>query len=82
MLTLDNLEQIAAKLSDAVPDDIKNFKADLKNNFQAILQTSFAKLSLVSRDEFDRQTQLLTKSRQRLSELETRLAELETKNNA
>ena len=82
MLTLDTLEQIATKLSDAVPDDVKNFKADLKNNFQSILQASFAKLSLVSRDEFDRQTQLLSKSRQHLNELETRLAELEAKNNA
>lgn len=79
MLTLDTLEQLAAKLSNAVPGGAETFKADLKNNFQAILQSTFTQLSLVSRDEFDRQTRTLAKARERLSELEARVVELETK---
>ncbi len=79
MISLDTLEQLATKLSDAVPGGAANFKEDLCHNFQAILQATFSKLSLVNREEFDRQTRLLAKARERLSELETRISELETK---
>jgi len=80
MLTLDTLEQLATKLSNAVPGGADTIKTDLKNNFNAILQSTFSKLSLVSRDEFDRQTRTLAKARERLMELEARVRELETKN--
>ena len=77
MLNLDTLEQLATKLSNAVPGGAETFKTDLKDNFSAILQASFAKLNLVTRDEFDRQTQLLAKARGRLNELEEKITILE-----
>jgi BMFP domain-containing protein YqiC len=77
MINLDMIEMLAAKLSNAVPGCADALKHDLQTNFKAILQSSFAKLSLVNREEFDRQCQALAKARTRLAELELRIQELE-----
>lgn len=77
MITLDTVEMLANKLSNAVPQCGESFKKDLQSNFKAILQSSLAKLDLVNREEFDRQCQALAKARTRLTELEHRIAELE-----
>jgi len=44
-----------------------------------VLQTQLTKLDLVSRDEFDTQTQVLLRTRQKLEELEKKLSELESR---
>lgn len=50
---------------------------DMEKNVRALLQGAFTKLELVSREEFDIQTEVLRKTRDKLELLETRLAELE-----
>ncbi len=45
---------------------------------QALLQSSFSRLNLVSREEFDAQTAVLLRTREKLEQLERQLAELET----
>lgn len=77
MINLDIVEMLAGKLSNAVPHCADTVKTDLQTNFKAILHSSFAKLALVNREEFDRQCQALAKARARLTELELRLDELE-----
>ncbi len=51
--------------------------ADLEKNARALLSSFFGKLDLVSREEFDIQTQVLLRTREKLKTLETRLDELE-----
>jgi len=53
--------------------------ADLEKNMRAMLQGAFSKLDLVTREEFDAQSQVLLKAREQLSALETRVAELESR---
>lgn len=50
---------------------------DFEKNMKAMLSQGFAKMDLVTRDEFEVQTQVLAKTRARLEELEARVAELE-----
>jgi len=50
---------------------------DLEKNMKAMLSQGFAKLDLVTREEFDVQAQVLAKTRSKLEELEARVAELE-----
>ena len=50
---------------------------DIEKNVKAMLTQGFSKLDLVTRDEFDVQTQVLAKTRAKLEALETRVAELE-----
>jgi BMFP domain-containing protein YqiC len=51
--------------------------ADLQKNLKALLTQQFARLELVTRDEFDTQSKVLARTRSRLEELERRIAELE-----
>ena len=51
--------------------------ADLEKNLRALLQSGFARLDLVTREEFDVQREVLARTRAKLVELEAKLAELE-----
>lgn len=67
-------------LQNRVSDLLKNSPArDVERNVRAMLSQGFSKLDLVTREEFDAQTQVLVRTRQRLEELERRVAELEQK---
>ncbi|HEX2667037.1 MAG TPA: accessory factor UbiK family protein [Gammaproteobacteria bacterium] len=72
------LDDLARKLADSVPPGLKDLKADLEHNFRAMLQTALGKLDLVTREEFDVQAGVLSRTREKLEELSQRLAELET----
>ncbi|KIF83938.1 accessory factor UbiK family protein [Noviherbaspirillum autotrophicum] len=50
---------------------------DIEKNVKAMLTQGFSRLDLVTREEFDIQTQVLAKTRAKLDELEKRVAELE-----
>ena len=51
--------------------------ADLEKNLRVLLQSAFSRLDLVSREEFDVQREVLTRTRAKLEALEAKLAELE-----
>jgi BMFP domain-containing protein YqiC len=53
--------------------------ADLEKNLRVLLQSAFARLDLVTREEFDAQREVLARTRAKLAELEAKLAELEKK---
>jgi len=78
MLDAKFFDDVAKRLSDAVPPGIKHIQEDLQKNFHAILQAAFAKLDLVTREEFDVQAGVLARTRAKLEKLEKRLTELET----
>ncbi len=68
------LDDIAARLNDLVSSGPAK---DFEKNARALLAQGFAKLDLVTREEFDVQAQLLSRAQERLSALEARVAELE-----
>jgi ubiquinone biosynthesis accessory factor UbiK len=51
--------------------------ADLEKNLRVLLQSTFARLDLVTREEFDVQREVLARTRAKLQELEAKLAALE-----
>jgi len=51
--------------------------ADLERNVRAMLGAAFARLDLVSREEFDIQREVLARTRARLAELEKQVAAME-----
>ena len=51
--------------------------ADAQKNLKAMLSQSFAKMDLVTREEFDVQAQVLLRTREKLAALEARLADIE-----
>jgi len=50
---------------------------DIEKNVKAMLSQGFAKLDLVTREEFDIQAQVLARTRAKLEALEARVMELE-----
>lgn len=71
-------DDLSAKLSDM----LKNSPArDIEKNARALLMQGFAKLDLITREEFDVQAQLLTRTREQLILLEMRVTELEAQRN-
>ena len=53
---------------------------DIEKNMKAMLTAMFARLDLVTREEFDVQVAVLQRTREKLEALEVRLAEADTKN--
>ena len=52
---------------------------DFEKNARGLLSSAFARLDLVSREEYDVQTQVLARAREKLAALEARMAELEAR---
>ena len=52
---------------------------DIEKNIKALMSQGFAKMDLVTREEFDVQMQVLAKTRAKLEDLEARVTELEAK---
>jgi ubiquinone biosynthesis accessory factor UbiK len=51
---------------------------DLERNFRGLLSSAFARLELVTREEYDVQVEVLARAREKLAALEARVAELES----
>ena len=78
MLNAKIIEDISSKLSAAANSSPAK---DIEKNIRALLTQGFAKLDLVTREEFDVQAQVLARTREKLAALEVRVAELETQRN-
>ncbi len=71
------IDDTVKRLSESLPPGLNKFKKDLEKNFRAILQNIFAKLELVTREEFDVQKKVLTKTRNKINALEKQITYLE-----
>lgn len=74
MATPRFLDEMQARLSEVLAASPAR---DLEKNLRAMLASGFARLDLVTREDFDVQAKVLARTRERLAELERRLAELE-----
>jgi hypothetical protein len=79
MLNTKFIDDISKKISDLIAESPM---ADVENNLRSLLQNAFAKLDLVTREEFDVQTQVLLKTREQLDKLEQKLNALEKQKTA
>ena len=74
MLDPKIFEELSAKLSAVIA---ASPAADIEKNVRALLTGFFTRLDLVSREEFDIQSQVLQRTREKLDALEKRVAQLE-----
>jgi BMFP domain-containing protein YqiC len=74
-------EHIAKQIIDNLPSDLGKVQEDMEKNLKAALQSAFSNMELVSREEFDIQAELLSRTRELVEELEKKIRDLEqTKN--
>jgi len=72
-------DDIAQKLGAVLPEGLQVVQRDVEKNFKTILQSSFARMDLVTREEFDVQVEVLKRSREKLDAMEKQIAALEAK---
>jgi ubiquinone biosynthesis accessory factor UbiK len=77
MFDTKTIDDIASRLTNAMPSGINNLKDDMEKNFRVVLQTALGKLDLVTREEFEVQKGVLAKTRAKLETLEQQVAEIE-----
>jgi len=79
MLDPKKLEELAKQIADAIPPGVKNMAGEVEGRAKTVLQSQLSKLDLVTREEFDIQSQVLIRTREKLDAMESRLSELEAK---
>lgn len=77
MLDPKKIEELAKNIADAIPPGVKNMAGEAEEKVKQVLQSQLNKLDFVSREEFDVQSQVLIRTREKLEALEKRLSQLE-----
>ena len=70
------LDELAARIGKAIEASPAK---DIEKNVKAMLRGGLTRLDLVTREEFDTQTEVLRRTREKLEQMEARIAELETR---
>lgn len=73
----NKLDELIKKTLSFLPDDINRTRQDMEKNLKTGLQATLSKMDLVTREEFDTQAELLSRTRASLDEMEKKLASLE-----
>lgn len=82
MLDPKKLEELAKNISNAIPPGVKTMADEAEGKVKQVLQAQLSRLDFVSREEFDVQSQVLIRTREKLEALEARLAILEANSQA
>jgi BMFP domain-containing protein YqiC len=79
MIDPKKIEQIARQVHESMPKGIRELGDDVEKKIRQVLQAQLTRLDLVNREEFDIQTQVLLRTREKIARLEQRMTELEAK---
>ncbi len=77
MMDRQEIDKIALRLVSLVPPGLAQVQQDLQANFRDALVQGLRRLDLVTREEFDVQSQVLARTRAKVDALERTVAELE-----
>jgi ubiquinone biosynthesis accessory factor UbiK len=77
MLDPKHFDELVQRLSSAMPKGFQMLQEDINRNLRASLESGLSRLDLVTREEFDVQSAVLARTRQKLSALESQVAALE-----
>ena len=75
------LDELTQRVANALPPGFSDIQHDVKKNLRSAMQATFAKLDLVTREEFEVQSAVLQRSREKLEAMETLVADLEKRIN-
>lgn len=74
----ESIDKLAKALAETLPQGLRSVRDDLEKNFRSVLDSSLARLDLVTREEFEVQEAVLLRTREKLEALEARLAKMES----
>ncbi|MEF3109819.1 accessory factor UbiK family protein [Raoultella sp. WB_B2P2-3] len=82
MIDPKKIEQIARQVHESMPKGLRDLGEDVEKKIRQVLQSQLTRLDLVGREEFDVQTQVLLRTREKLALLEQRISDLESRSAA
>ncbi|MEE2733026.1 MAG: accessory factor UbiK family protein [Pseudomonadota bacterium] len=71
------VNRILDLMQERLPQDLGELGQDLRHNLSTVIKESLARMDLVTQEEFEVQTKVLARTRQRLEDLEQQVAALE-----
>jgi BMFP domain-containing protein YqiC len=77
MLNRDAFNDIATKISEALPEPARKMQMQFKQQVEDLITQGLKDLSIVTREDYEKQTEKLSKAEAKLAELETRISNLE-----
>jgi len=76
MINNELLNDITSRISVLIPM-AEEIRKDVEQGIHEVLESTFARLNLVTREEFDAQQKVLTRAEQTISALEEKIIKLE-----
>ena len=73
------INQLMRQINDTVLPGAQALSGDMQQHLRSAMMVAFDKMDLVTREEFDAQRAVLTRTREKLDAIELQLAELEAK---
>lgn len=82
MFNSEFFDDVARKLSSTLPSAMSGLRSDVEKTFKNVLQQTFNKLDLVTREEFDVQAEVLAQTRMKLEKLLQQVENIEKRQQA
>lgn len=77
MIDPKTVDALVTRIAEGLPAGFGQLHEDLRNNLHAAVSAALGRMDLVSREEFDVQSAVLARTREKLTALEAKVAELE-----
>ncbi|MDP1602299.1 MAG: accessory factor UbiK family protein [Legionella sp.] len=66
-------DELTKKLFAILPNSLQTFEKEIQQKFKEILQATFTRMDLITREEFDVQTKVLARTREKLESLQAQV---------
>lgn len=80
MIDPKQLEELTRRIQGLLPPGVDRLRDEFHDNLREILSSTLARMDVVTREEFEVQSAVLERTREKLTKLEALVAELEEKN--
>ena len=77
MIDNQTINQLSEKINALLPPGLQQVKEDFDARLKTLLQQQLANFEMVSREEFELQSRVLERTREKLEVIEARLKELD-----
>jgi BMFP domain-containing protein YqiC len=77
MIDLKLIDELSRKLADSLPPGLVRLKEEADTQFRLVLTRAFERMNFVTREEFDAQSAVLLRTREKLERLQEQIALLE-----
>jgi BMFP domain-containing protein YqiC len=77
MIDLKLIDELSRKLTESLPPGFSRLKEETDEQFHLVLARAFERMNLVTREEFDAQSAVLSRTREKLEELQSQIDDLE-----